>query len=53
MITLETTIADNLRQVRARIADAAIKAGRAPYRVRDAEVLPGDHILMFERISER
>jgi arabinofuranosyltransferase len=27
-----------------------IKAGRAPYRVYDAEVLPGDHILMFERI---
>lgn len=27
-----------------------IKAGRAPYRVRDAEILPGDHILMFERI---
>jgi hypothetical protein len=26
-----------------------IKAGRAPYRVRDAEVMPGDHILMFER----
>lgn len=30
-----------------------IKAGRAPYRVRDAEVMPGDHILMFERIPER
>jgi hypothetical protein len=30
-----------------------IKAGRAPYRVLDAEVLPGDHILMFERIPER
>jgi pyridoxal phosphate enzyme (YggS family) len=30
MITLETTIAENLRQVRDRIADAAIKAGRAP-----------------------
>jgi arabinofuranosyltransferase len=30
-----------------------IKAGRAPYRVRDAEVLPGDHILMFERIPDR
>jgi pyridoxal phosphate enzyme (YggS family) len=30
MITLETTIADNLRQVRERIADAAIKAGREP-----------------------
>jgi hypothetical protein len=29
------------------------EAGRAPYRVRDAEVLPGDHILMFERIPER
>jgi arabinofuranosyltransferase len=27
-----------------------IKAGRAPYRVLDAEVMPGDHILMFERI---
>lgn len=27
-----------------------IKAGRAPYRVLDAEVLPGDHVLMFERI---
>ena len=27
-----------------------IKAGRAPYRVRDAEVMPGDHILLFERI---
>jgi len=26
-----------------------IKAGRAPYRVLDAEVMPGDHILMFER----
>jgi hypothetical protein len=26
-----------------------IKAGRAPYRVRDAEVMPGDHVLMFER----
>ena len=26
-----------------------IKAGRAPYRVFDAEVMPGDHILMFER----
>ena len=24
-----------------------IKAGRAPYRVRDAEVMLGDHILMF------
>ena len=30
MITLETTIADNLRQVRDRIADAAIKAGGKP-----------------------
>ena len=30
MITLETSIADNLRQVRDRIADAAIKAGRKP-----------------------
>jgi hypothetical protein len=31
-----------------------IKAGRAPYRVRDAEVLPGDHVLMFDgcQISE-
>ncbi|HEX3482997.1 MAG TPA: hypothetical protein VHT91_48640 [Kofleriaceae bacterium] len=29
-----------------------IKAGRAPYRVHDAEVLPGDHILMFERVPE-
>lgn len=27
-----------------------IKAGRAPYRVRDAEVMPGDHVLMFERL---
>jgi len=27
-----------------------IKAGKAPYRVLDAEVMPGDHILMFERI---
>ncbi|HEU4728627.1 MAG TPA: hypothetical protein VFT22_12075 [Kofleriaceae bacterium] len=27
-----------------------IKAGRAPYRVLDAEVAPGDHVLMFERI---
>jgi hypothetical protein len=27
-----------------------IKAGRAPYRVHDAEVQPGDHILMFERV---
>jgi len=27
-----------------------IKAGRAPYRVLDAEVTPGDHILLFERI---
>ena len=27
-----------------------IKAGRAPYRVRDAEVMPGDHMLLFERI---
>jgi hypothetical protein len=26
-----------------------IKAGRAPYHVLDAEVMPGDHILMFER----
>lgn len=26
-----------------------IKAGRAPYRVHDAEVMPGDHVLMFER----
>ena len=26
-----------------------IKAGRAPYRVLDAEVMPGDHVLMFER----
>ncbi|HEX3766216.1 MAG TPA: hypothetical protein VHW23_46305 [Kofleriaceae bacterium] len=30
-----------------------IKAGRAPYRVYDAEVLPGDHILMFERLPGR
>jgi pyridoxal phosphate enzyme (YggS family) len=30
MITLETSIADNLRQVRERIAAAAIKAGRQP-----------------------
>jgi pyridoxal phosphate enzyme (YggS family) len=30
MITLETNIADNLRQVRERIANAAIKAGRKP-----------------------
>ena len=30
MITLETTIAGNLRKVRERIADAAIKAGREP-----------------------
>jgi pyridoxal phosphate enzyme (YggS family) len=30
MITLETSIADNLRQVRDRIAAAAIKAGRKP-----------------------
>jgi pyridoxal phosphate enzyme (YggS family) len=30
MLTLDTTIADNLRQVRDRIADAAIKAGRKP-----------------------
>jgi hypothetical protein len=28
-----------------------IKAGRAPYRVRDAEVLPGNHFLMFERVA--
>ncbi|HMG21537.1 MAG TPA: hypothetical protein VK607_09485 [Kofleriaceae bacterium] len=28
-----------------------IKAGRAPYQVRDAEVMPGDHILMFERVA--
>jgi hypothetical protein len=28
-----------------------IKAGRAPYQVRDAEVMPGDHILMFERLA--
>lgn len=28
-----------------------IKAGRAPYRVRDAEVTPGRHVLMFERIT--
>jgi hypothetical protein len=27
----------------------AIKAGKAPYHVVDAEVLPGDHVLMFER----
>lgn len=26
-----------------------IKAGRAPYHVRDAEIVPGDHWLMFER----
>jgi arabinofuranosyltransferase len=26
-----------------------IKAGRAPYQVRDAEVTPGDHVLLFER----
>ena len=30
MITLETTIAGNLRQVRERIANAAVKAGRKP-----------------------
>ena len=30
MITLDVTIADNLRQVRERIANAAIKAGRKP-----------------------
>jgi pyridoxal phosphate enzyme (YggS family) len=30
MITLDITIADNLRQVRERIANAAIKAGRKP-----------------------
>jgi pyridoxal phosphate enzyme (YggS family) len=30
MITMETTIADNLREVRQRIAAAAIKAGRKP-----------------------
>lgn len=30
-----------------------IKAGRAPYRVRDAEVTPGDHVLMFERLPGR
>jgi pyridoxal phosphate enzyme (YggS family) len=30
MITLETSIADNLRQVRDRIANAAIRAGRKP-----------------------
>jgi PLP dependent protein len=30
MITLDAAIADNLRQVRERIADAAIKAGRKP-----------------------
>jgi hypothetical protein len=30
MMTLEASIADNLRQVRDRIADAAIKAGRRP-----------------------
>ena len=30
MITLDQTIAENLRQVRARIAEAAIKAGRKP-----------------------
>jgi len=30
MITLDETIADNLRQVRQRIADAAIRAGRKP-----------------------
>ncbi len=28
-----------------------IKAGRAPYRVRDAEVAPGRHLLMFERVT--
>jgi hypothetical protein len=28
-----------------------IKAGRAPYRVHDAEVMPGDHILVFERTA--
>jgi hypothetical protein len=27
----------------------AIKAGQAPYHVIDAEVRPGDHVLMFER----
>jgi hypothetical protein len=27
-----------------------IKAGRAPYRVHDAEVTPGNHVLMFERV---
>ena len=27
-----------------------IKAGCAPYRVLDAEVTPGDHVLLFERI---
>ncbi|MDB4959677.1 MAG: hypothetical protein JWO36_7246 [Myxococcales bacterium] len=26
-----------------------IKAGRAPYHLHDAEVAPGDHLLMFER----
>ena len=30
MSTLETTIAGNLREVRERIAEAAIKAGRNP-----------------------
>ncbi len=30
MITLDASIADNLRQVRARIAEAAVKAGREP-----------------------
>jgi arabinofuranosyltransferase len=28
-----------------------IKSGRAPYRVRDAEVMPGKHLLMFERVA--
>jgi PLP dependent protein len=33
MITMETTIADSLREVRERIANAAIKAGRRPEEV--------------------
>ena len=41
-------------QIGADVADwlllQEIKAGRAPYRVHDAEVLPGDHVLMFERM---
>ena len=28
-----------------------IRAGRAPYRVLDAEVAPGRHVLMFERVG--